>query len=75
VTDTPEEKNFSRVPDTAQAPPPIVIFPARLSNRMMAEANKMFREAFSTPRAEKRKPSQGQERRARTKERKESATP
>jgi hypothetical protein len=66
VNNTPEEQSLGRVPDTSQAPSPIVIFPP-LSHRMIAEANKMFREAFSNPPARKRKPSSQQKRRARAK--------
>jgi hypothetical protein len=68
VSDTPEKQ-------TSQTPSPDVIFPARLSDRMIAEANKMFREAFGTPRAKKRKPSHEQQRRTRAKQRNNSASP
>ena len=60
---------------TSQAPSPNVGFPPRLSDRMVAEANKMFREAFGAPRAKKRKPSHQQQRRTRAKQRNNLALP
>jgi hypothetical protein len=55
--------------------PSLIVIPRGLSHRMIAEANEMFREAFSTPRARKRKASHQQERRARAKQSKKLSSP
>jgi hypothetical protein len=73
VNDTSKEQSLGGVTDTSGASSPIVIFPP-MSDRMIAEANKMFQEVFSNPRAKKRKPSHPQKRRTRAKQKKNVAS-
>jgi hypothetical protein len=60
------DKSENQLAPKPTSPDPIVI-PQGLSDRMKAQANKMFRQAFFTPRAKKRASHQQQRRTQRAK--------